>query len=554
MSFIKKMRDFKFFKNESIDNQEKQTLSVVKDGWISLHDGHFTITNPTGNGKYPIINIPEHPNVHIYINGEKAIGEHVVQESSKIDVITNDIPFIRSLSHRVSNNKMIVFVKVSITPGVVYSFRNSFQKSVLNLEILEKKDDVPSLPRQMIEKILIDHQFIGHLEHSNMMKLSHAKESIELPVFYAVSPQLIKPTFAFDVKSTKQVSKGATLVHLDKNIHRIGRRNVYGEPVGVKELLPFSLGNGALLINDKIVSRHDGRLSFRNQSIDVIPVLHVNEGEQNDKQIVFDGDIIIHGNVLNADVKANGSIYIYGNVYQSVIESEEKVFISGKVTSSEVFCGREYESFQSIISTIKDYYPTFIQFLKEYDALCHAIKMDFRTQHKLELVVKTLFEKRFHHLLEYFEKITKLSISHSPVFQSFFLTHENIWAKQSLTDVSRFDIESYLFEMKKTIELDEKLPKIIPIITIKVSANSKIHSFGVCRITKSFHSGCIFAQDIIKIQEISGFGKENHLQIANKNGIFSVSKIQLEDDVSLQLGDTTHTISQKENVLLKGKE
>jgi hypothetical protein len=87
-----------------------------------------------------------------------------------------------------------------------------------------------------------------------------------------------------------------------------------------------------------------------------------------------------------------------------------------------------------------------------------------------------------------------------------------------------------------------------------VSANSKIHSFGVCRITKSFHSGCIFAQDIIKIREISGFGKENHLQIANKNGIFSVSKIQLEDDVSLQLGDTTHTISQKENVLLKGKE
>ncbi len=61
-------------------------LALPRHGTVTIRDNHIWIRNPDDQGAWPTLVIPDDARLTVRIDGEKRIGEVVVQEGQRIEV------------------------------------------------------------------------------------------------------------------------------------------------------------------------------------------------------------------------------------------------------------------------------------------------------------------------------------------------------------------------------------------------------------------------------------------------------------------------------------
>ncbi|WP_250278443.1 DUF342 domain-containing protein [[Clostridium] colinum] len=133
----------------------------------------------------------------------------------------------------------------------------------------------------------------------------------------------------------ENVRKGDVLVEQVDPIKGDSGKNIYGEIVFSDEPIKspsLPKGKNTEISKDgkKLISTINGCVFYRNNVIDILPILEIKSDINNSTgNIDFLGNVIVRGNVLNGfTIKAEGDVDIYGWVEGATIEAKGDIFIA----------------------------------------------------------------------------------------------------------------------------------------------------------------------------------------------------------------------------------
>lgn len=143
------------------------------------------------------------------------------------------------------------------------------------------------------------------------------------------------------INSIKNIKMGDVVAVRIPYSEGIGGKNVFGEAVKAKagEDKKFIKGENVIegMNQDELIAMIDGRVSLKNEEINILPVYEVNgDVDLKSGNIDFLGVVIIKGNVRDGfKVKAEGDVIVEGLVEDATIISGANIFVKNGILGKE---------------------------------------------------------------------------------------------------------------------------------------------------------------------------------------------------------------------------
>jgi hypothetical protein len=400
-SVLEKVRDWLFKRGmsswlepeiqpvQSIEPDEE--IRSVQHGTVTVLNNQVFVTNPVEVGSFATLAIPDDPRLTVEIDGQKCQGEVIVHANQHIQVslAQSREPSVR-FSTKVTKNNMAVIGRIEVTPGEEYRLRDIDGVHRAVLEIETKKLFPAPLDTGDIAARLESAGYVGVIDQLAVENISQAKETMECVVLRGIPPvpgraaryKLVELPKVYDPIRRRMriatVAMGTIVAIFEPEIPGIPGRDVFGReiPCPVHPSLP-ALGEGVILVNDRLVAVRSGRLLFTKSRIDVIPQLVIEHDlSSKDGKVEFDGDVVVLGSVLDGSyIKASGSVEVHGGIFGSTVMGERGVLVKDTIVGSQIVAGSTKMLYRKLYSLVKRGLAEFEKFQAEYtELLVHARK------------------------------------------------------------------------------------------------------------------------------------------------------------------------------------
>ena len=325
-------------------------------GTVSVAKHKLIVKNPKDPaGEFATIAVPSDSLFSVSVNDKKVVGECKVSETDKIDIHLKEPkePEI-SFEHRISEDRITVFLRKNVTMGSKYLLKNSEPSNSLVLEI----EEVPYIEphsKDFLLQYLDKEKFVGKADEIALQQIGLSHESIELPVLNGSTPYegvAAHYKLLLTLSDIKFVQKGTPFAQYVEEVPPVNGVDVKGKEIkmNLKSKLPI-LKDGVENQNGVLVSTRDGRLEFEDASIRVVPQLIVPRDLTSSDGPIFsdEGDIIVEGSALEGSfIKATGTIHINGGIHYSTLLSDTGINASDNLSYSKVYCGWTELSYQRL--------------------------------------------------------------------------------------------------------------------------------------------------------------------------------------------------------------
>lgn len=442
--------------SEAIEDEPVDSVeSVVQsnNGYAEIADGIIKVTDPAEDGRYAHI-VCDDPNIEVYINDIKVTGVREVSSSDKIElkplVVEPDIKVRAELSE----DKMQAYLEFRRYPGKAYYARDAKPSNFVYI-VSDYKTIQP--PNPSLESCLAELRTLGvNSKCINMDKINsmiNDNDSLRdvvaegIPPVHGLNSKVVylfkndnyrNPDFdtdkkvdLFDHTIIPDVSAGDVLaVKVSPVIPGKDGMTVTGTLLKAKKGIdiPLKAGQGATLVQDKVIATSNGRPSLKYGVITVSPTLVISRDINFETgNVNFEGDVTIKGNVTeNLRVIASGDITVYGNVYHATVRARGNVKISGHIINSKVSAG---------VSMIK--YLVIMPIMKQILRITNSMFELMIEMEKLKAIINTKIKMR--------NKV----LQHKKEFDEFFNEIDN--NRDLLTDDERKELDSILSNIKATL-------------------------------------------------------------------------------------------------------
>ncbi|MFD3157539.1 flagellar assembly protein A [Haloimpatiens sp. FM7330] len=503
-------------KIEHKDNEEKEQSNQVQtqkdkikkdeiNGTAKVENGKLTIKNPKKGGRAAYI-VPS-KNVKVLVDNKQIFAKKEVNEESDIQIIMPENIAERKLNIEFSNNKMEAYITIKYKAQCIYALKDKEEKNTITLEEeVKQKINPPIYKKQEIQEELAKNDINYGIIEENVIKCTNAKgidnmlvakgvacvddddDSIEYK--FQVDNQIkVDDEDRVDYKNIKKINtviKGQVLAvrHLGKSGQ--DGNNVVGKVIKRKrgKKVAIKASDGCeIQEKNKVVALIDGKPSFRNSTFFVYPV-HEVHGDVNLKSgnIDFVGEVIVHGNITEGmKVKAAGNVVIDGNVTNAEIFSKNNVTIKKNIILSSVAAGGKDVYLQKEIDYLDKITHSIVSLI---DAVKQVKKFQNSRVLKDGEIIKMLVEKKYRDIPKLYFKLCGYKLNGEEniddvtelINKKFIgLAPVNIQNVLELNKVVKFiedKVESLKLKLKLPVDID-----------INYCQDSKIESSGSIYIT-----------------------------------------------------------------------
>ncbi|MGI6704220.1 MAG: DUF342 domain-containing protein [Clostridia bacterium] len=361
--------------------QDKNKDSCV-DGYIEIVSGKAMVADPVGDGYYAAID-PANPNVDIYLNGNKINSVSVVTQKDTIELRPVVREAVTEVNAQLSRDKMKAILTVTKTPGKQYYLEDAPKTRLLKVSLGCKETPAPDVTMeqciQELEKIKVALKFIDKNAIKKLLEQPDGGSAVVAEGIYPIDGRASRVKYLFESNKIRNPAF-ETDDKVDLLDHTILPTVEVGQVLAVKEILaipgrdgetvtgetvkakpvketPFRAGKGTMLLDrdTKIVASCSGRPMLRNGMVSVLPLLVI-PGDVNPEtgNINFNGDVHIKGSVMdNLKVIADGDIIVSGNVLQANLIAKGSIDIAGNIISSKITAGTAVINNLCILPIIK---------------------------------------------------------------------------------------------------------------------------------------------------------------------------------------------------------
>ena len=459
----------------------------VLHGTVGIIHGNIIVVDPIQEDSFATMIVPDDPRLEVSVDGQITVGTVVLSEKQEITLNLQNTPPHVEYDTLVSADKLSVRVKKEVRRGTAAQVRDVAMTRHLVLEVSEIEIYPETTPEIDILDRLERKGFQGRIDHEALHRLCTSQTSITETVLYG-TPPIASHSNRLSIRKLETerthewasvepviVHAGTVLAAVQPEVQGLDGVDVFGQVIPrTEQVNSLVLGRGITTLNEHyIVAANEGRPRFSKHWIDVVSE-HVVHGDVHGENLVFDGNIVVHGNVTHdADLRATGQITILGDVEYSTVCGELGVHVVGTVSHSNLRAGRNQASLSDASSLTTNIAERLEIFRNEYrTVVAHVI----RRRDAAVLIPKiptVLLEKRHTTLLpdlqrfvEYGRELSELSnhAAYDLVFAK--------WLDHDAVPITESEIVDTIHAMKDCADHLHSVQEYHAVLRISGSASS----------------------------------------------------------------------------------
>ncbi|MBZ4663116.1 MAG: hypothetical protein JG776_813 [Caloramator sp.] len=367
------------------------------------------------------IKINFNKNLFIKINGKIVEGISEIKPDDIIDIDIDKDIYKKFLNIEINNNGLEAVLKLDKNKLKNWRLKNTPKSTILNLDF-EFTDEflLDTEITMLINEYLKENKIVYGVKWENVKSIidsgygviAQGKSPVEpiddkIEYFFGTNIENDylenekKVDFYNSIKEVEFVESGKVLAIVHSGQDGVVGFDVFGRPINPRkrEVKKLKKGPGCEVLDNfkRAIAQVSGMPRIKNDSICVFPTYKI-KGDV-DKQIgniEYNGSIYIDGNVLEGIKIVGGKeIIIKGNVVQAEIYSNSDINISGNVIGSNLTVGAQailYITIYNYLIDIKDYLSKLNRAI--FDILQSKNNEQF-TQDKLSKLLKIIIFSKF---------------------------------------------------------------------------------------------------------------------------------------------------------------
>lgn len=367
-----------------------------------------------------LIKIYFNKNLNVKINGKIVEGASEIKPDDIIDIEIDKGIYKKFLNIEISNDGLQAILKLDKNKFKSWRLKNTSKCDALNLDFeFTEELLLDSEITKIINEYLIENKIVYGIKWENVKNIIESGIGVIAQGKSPVEPIDDKIEYLFgsknednylenekkvdfynNIKEVEFVEAGKILAIVHSGQDGIIGFDVFGKPIQPRkrEVKKLKKGPGCEILDNfkRAIAQVSGMPRIKNDSICVFPTYKI-KGDIDKKigNIEYNGSIYVEGNVLEGIKIVGGKeIIIKGNVSQAEIYSNLDINISGNVISSNLVVGSQTIIFVSIynyLTDIKDY------LLKLNRAFTDVLKSNNEqlTQDKLSKILKIIIFTKF---------------------------------------------------------------------------------------------------------------------------------------------------------------
>jgi len=530
------------------DEMSEEPVSKGRHGTIAIANGQVQVTDPEGDGQFPVLVVPQNFQLPVTIDGESVgPGEYTLHSGQQVAATEYRVNPVCSPEMRVSNDRMSVVLSLFFHNGTVSTLADAGASPRVILKANTAPLPAMPLSYEELEQAIQDGHFVGDLDERALKELAAATEPMERIVMRGKQPFPGKPAECHTVELPKEegddplhrrmqlqtVKSGTLVAVIEEEVQPQPGRDVLGRSVPcrsqVRSLLPH-FGDGVQRIDNKVFATRHGRLVFSPTEVDVIPRVEL---EQNvtpkDGYVLFDGDVTIQGDVEDGSViNATGIVQIRGGVYGSTVIGEKGVSIRGHCVKSRILAGWGRDLAQGAVATVEKARDELEDYLQDVERILEEAQTKVVPKQQKELSVlpwvvldkyHTGVQKAIHDIIKQYATCQKHDVGQH--MEALIRIIQNTWVGPKLKAITVNDIvrtistmEEYLGYVKKCRQQDNSDIAVNAVTSSTVEATgsiivsgkgvyaSQLTSGRVIEVKGYARGGLLFAQDSVSVAEL----------------------------------------------------
>jgi uncharacterized protein (DUF342 family) len=383
----------------------------IKSGKIIYVDGE----NP------PKIIVGE--GVEVYINEKKIDGECQVKKEDIVKVVPKIIEGKRNLNIYVTEDAMEVYIDISYEPYIEYEIEDMEPQHELFITGKIKHKSIKKFTREEIEKSLREKNIIYGIKKEEIERAIDGGRFLVAEGKKIKEPEDDRIVYYFGNKNEEDVENSIKVDYFNRITYEYVEKgdilaekfdgrdgsigfDVYGRPVKprkrvVKRLLS---GPGCVVNENKAYAEISGMPEVKSGKVCVFEVLRIN-GDVNIKtgNIKFDGNVEVVGTVKEGfKIRAGNNVIIHGDVLEAEIATNGNIVVKKNVISSNLIAGCNQINNEKALKLIKDVYDILKTSLIALTELIKLgkIKIDKNIGRVLMLIIESKFPNKMQEIIK----------------------------------------------------------------------------------------------------------------------------------------------------------
>lgn len=307
------------------------------------------VTNPKGaDGRYPVMEVPDTDSVVVTVNGDRVVGERVVEETDSIQIRLPVVAPRAVTTVTVSPDGMEAVLTVSysqgerrILPSTTPAPRLTIAPNVypidpMRVTLAQVRTELARC--QVTEGIIPADAIEAFLDRGESDTLVVARGRQPTPGFGTL--EVLQPD---EVSGLWVVEPGAIIGRRLAEPARPGM-TVMGHEYFAPSVLPgheVRIGPGVALMGrgTYLVAHCKGYVVCDSQIVDVVPQHELDDVGPDGEPLVAMGDLTIRGDIVGRQVLASGNLQVFGDVRQADIAVGGAIHIRGTTTDATITMG-----------------------------------------------------------------------------------------------------------------------------------------------------------------------------------------------------------------------
>lgn len=490
--------------------------STPADGSVTISGGMVAVKNPQSGGKYPTIE--PSPEVKVIVNGMPVSDRTIVTKDDDILIeVINQEPHVE-MDIEITNDKLNAFLIVNRQMGKHYRLKNL--DPCVNAKVhVDTIDQLPTprvSPREVMT--LLEQKGIKYgIIESAISRVCEAggegknrvlaaagqipEPSVDAFIEYVFTKKNVglKRTNPYTNAIDRSVEVGEVLAI--KHSGREGKNgiNIFNEVAATNppKDMPLLVGEGVKLLENETVAvaAIAGRPALegrKQRKLKVLPVYTVpGDVDVNLGSITFKGDIVVQGSVLEGfRLIAGGDIVVYGNVIQAELIAEGNIAVHNNLISSEVNAGTLALNTKQIVPSLKKISIILNSLLQAMKVLKshEAFKLNDLVSGEGRLV-KLLIDTKFKNLPVIIEEVFEVVRLTKTAIPAELMSALELLPKLTGLNPLRFESEQEVVDILKTLEsscdeMEGNYGSLQPsMVTAAYIQNSVVKSSGSITVT-----------------------------------------------------------------------
>ena len=336
------------------DVHDNETLREIhqQDGLVWIDQaGKVQVRNPHNkHGRYPVLVVPHSDAIRVSLNGKRIIGEHVLEESSRLHLRLMVKPPESHISVEVSPDAMEAVLNIQYQAGERRMLTPTTPAVRMELQPRAIPVEAPPITETQIKTALARAGVTEGLVAPEVIRaFLDKRQSGSLIVARGTQPRpgngSLESFRPEEIDGYWQVETGTIIGRRRPDPARNGT-TVHGTILPAPSIRPGNevrLGPGVTVMTQgtHLVATRDGIVVFGQSIVDVVPQHTMERLSHHNDPVLIDGDLTVRGAVEGCHLVASGNITILGDLRDSTLVAGGAVRVEGFTEEAVVHQGLE---------------------------------------------------------------------------------------------------------------------------------------------------------------------------------------------------------------------